>query len=464
MAEVTLRRSITLTECRCRRLRSFNGSARSRPPGRISRFLRSGPGFGRPGAPSGSSADCGFSPGNSARGQPRVPCRLPFQRQLHPFPHLPRWHHPRLGTGLSVAPAAPAVPHPEAPSAPTPAAAPHPDADAVGPTAYPPGTPDLENPVFPPRLPQPAGRPAAAAKKISTPDADPYGPTMPPPAPSVDPHAPTVPAPAPSVPDPHAPTVPAPANGAQQAAMPQSPSTLQQVGRLLPAILRPGRRASHLCSAAGRTSGQVYRGQPTGRRRGTRRDPDYIISTGTPEQLAAIQDEIGNLLAARAQAETAEAIDGRRGSAFTRPIGGRSNNPYRTPAQSQRPRRTSSGSRGGRPNKPAAATAATGIAGPGCRVSEPRGRHVRTDNPAGNFETFTSYASRASRRLRPEHAANERRCPQYPGRLFAQMAVSMATQNEAQPARQQELAGDAGRLDGAGEQAVTSEENLQDRE
>jgi hypothetical protein len=189
-------------------------------------------------------------------------------------------------------------------------------------------------------------------------------------------------------------------------------------------------------------------------------NPDYPSPPGTPEQLSAIQDEIANLLAARAQAETAEAtMDGEvqhhqsnqgpiqqavqeTAGAITAAQAHQQAVDRRKAANQEQQQRQqeSQGLVAGYPSRAAGMTALT--------------------IPLGIFEGFTSYASE----LPGDFGQNMLRMngdARHIQEAFAQMAVSMATQNDAQPARQQELSGDAGRLDGAAEQAVTSEQDLQ---
>jgi hypothetical protein len=189
-------------------------------------------------------------------------------------------------------------------------------------------------------------------------------------------------------------------------------------------------------------------------------NPDYSEPPGTPQQLEAIKVEIANLLANRARVEQAAARMGaqeQQHQAHQGPIqqavqetaGGVTAAQAHQQAvarreqanQAQQQRQQEAGSLiSGYPSRAAGLTVLT--------------------VPLAGFERFTHYASDlpgdvggAMERMN----ADAQRMQD----AFAQMATAMATQDEAQPARQQELQGDQSRIQAADAQATTAEQDLQ---
>jgi hypothetical protein len=207
-----------------------------------------------------------------------------------------------------------------------------------------------------------------------------------------------------------------------------------------------------------------YRAQYTvGRRPITgveRVNPNYPEPPGTPQQIAAIQDQIVNLLAARAQAEQAETqmtAQEQRHQANQAPLeeavqetagaipaaqahqGAVARREQANLEQQQR-QQEAQGLIAGYPSR-AAGLAALSV-------------------PLAGFERFTRYASvlpgdvgRAMIRMNNDATKLQQ--------AFAQMAATMVSQNEAQSARRQELQGDQEHLQQINEQAQTSEQDLQ---
>jgi hypothetical protein len=189
-------------------------------------------------------------------------------------------------------------------------------------------------------------------------------------------------------------------------------------------------------------------------------NPDYPSPPGTPQQLATIQQEIENILAARARAEQAEArmaTEERAAQANQGPIqesvqemngalsatqahqAAVANRQQANQAQQQR-QQESQGLIAGAPSRLAGLTALT--------------------IPLSAFERFSHYASVIPDPAGSKMAQMNRDSRQMLG-AFAEIIVAMATQNEEQPARQQSLQDDSGSLETTNEQGATSQENFQ---
>lgn len=189
-------------------------------------------------------------------------------------------------------------------------------------------------------------------------------------------------------------------------------------------------------------------------------NPKYPEPPGTPAQLKAIQGEIENILAARAQAEEAEqrmahqeqqhqANKGPIQQAVTGTQGGISavqahkeavaNREQANKEQQQR-QQQSQGLISGYPSRAAGIAALQG--------------------PLHAFQGFTHLASL----LPGDIGAAFHKMSQDADHLdqaFNHMNSSMEQQNQAQPARQQELQAHAGQIQATGQQANASQENLQ---
>ena len=238
-----------------------------------------------------------------------------------------------------------------------------------------------------------------------------------------------------------------------------APSTAEQVGQLfLPQVFGPDgqpqtpeqRAAAHNAHFTGDN------GAPEGVERV---NPEYPEPPGTPQQLAQIQTEIANLLAARARTERAErnmAAQEAKHRAGEAPVqqaiddtsaGVSASRAHeqsvarRAQANQEQQQRQQQGAGlvSGYPSRAAGLTAIT--------------------LPLAVFEGFTRFAS-----ILPGDAgdamarmnADARRLQD----AFAQMAATMLTQEETQPARQAELQGDQQRLQTTDAQAADSSTQL----
>jgi hypothetical protein len=189
-------------------------------------------------------------------------------------------------------------------------------------------------------------------------------------------------------------------------------------------------------------------------------NPNYPEPPGTPDQLAAIQDEIANLLGARAQAEQSEAAMAAQeqqhqvnqehaaqavqstAGALTATQAHQQAVARRTQANQQQQQRQqeSQGLVSGYPSR------AAGVAAVRIPLAAFQGfLYIATELPGDAGAAMQQMADDANRM----------------DQAFTQMDLSMEQQADAQPARQQELQGDQSRLETTDQQAQTSQDTLQ---
>ncbi len=192
-------------------------------------------------------------------------------------------------------------------------------------------------------------------------------------------------------------------------------------------------------------------------------NPDYPPPPGTPQQLQQIQDEIENILAARARAEQAEqrmAAQEQRHQANQGPIGKTvQETEGRLTAVQAHQQAVARRQQANQEQQQRQEQSQSLIEGYPSRAAGIGALRV----PLAAFQGFTHIASE----LPGDAGAAMLRMSRDADRLdqaFHQMDLSMNQQADAAPARQQELANDQSRLQAAGQQAETSEQDLQNAE
>ena len=243
------------------------------------------------------------------------------------------------------------------------------------------------------------------------------------------------------------------------AVSPTGPSTAEQVGALfVPQLFGPqGEAPTHEQQVAAHNAHFTADNRAA---EGVERvNPAYPEPPGTPQQLAQIQTEISNLLAARARTEQAEQRMAREESKHREgqaPIQQAIDDTHAgisaSQAHQQSVARHSAANQEQQGRQQQGSTLVSGY------PSRAAGIAALTV-PLGIFEGFTRYASilpgdagQAMSRMN----ADARRMEQ----AFAQMASTMLGQEQAQPARQAELQGDQQRLQTTNAQAADSNTQL----
>jgi Domain of unknown function (DUF4157) len=241
---------------------------------------------------------------------------------------------------------------------------------------------------------------------------------------------------------------------------PVVPSTLRQIGTMfLPQVFEPGGETMTLAQRQAAHRAQFTAdNQPS---QGVERvSPQYSNPPGTPQQLAAIQLEIENLLAARAMAEQAsqqmsqqEAHHQAQQHPIRQAVQDAGAALSASQAHQQAVARHEQTNQAQQQRQQEAQTLVSGY------PSRAAGIAVLTV-PLTIFRGFTSLGSHlpgsAGQKMSQMNQDSQRLQSD-----FAQMAVNMATQSDAQPARQQELQNDAARLQATNQQTTTTQENFQ---
>jgi DNA repair exonuclease SbcCD ATPase subunit len=240
----------------------------------------------------------------------------------------------------------------------------------------------------------------------------------------------------------------------------EAPGVASQIGQMfLPQVFGPSGEAPTQAEREASHRGRFAQDAQAGNTMVERVNPAYPPPPGTPQQLAAIQQEIENILAARAQAERAEtemesqqqvlqsdqapiqqAIDGADGGisavqAHQQAVARRAQ-----VNQEQQQRQQETGTLvSGYPSRAAGLTALT--------------------IPLEVFAGFTSLASHlpgdaGQSMAEMNQDANEIRS------AFAQMSAAMVSQEEAQPGRQAKLSGDQSRIETADTEAGASAQSV----
>jgi hypothetical protein len=239
------------------------------------------------------------------------------------------------------------------------------------------------------------------------------------------------------------------------------PGVATQVGQLfLPQLFAPEGEAPTPEQREASHRGRFASDAQAGNTMVERVNPEYPSPPGTPQQLQAIQQEIENILAARAQAETAEAkmgdqqqvlesdqapiqqaIDGADGgiSAVQAHREAVSRRTQVNQEQQQRQQETG-GLVSGYPSRATGLTALT--------------------IPLDIFAGFTSLASHLPGDAGAAMAEMNHDATQIQ-EAFAQMAASMVSQDEAQPERQVELTSQQSRIETTDAEATTSGQSVE---
>lgn len=239
-----------------------------------------------------------------------------------------------------------------------------------------------------------------------------------------------------------------------------APSTAEQVGQLfLPQVFGPEAGPQPTAEQRQAAHNAHFTGDNQAPEGVERVNPAYPAPPGTPQQLEQIQTEITNLLAARARTEQAERrmagqeAKHRAGEApIQQAIDDTAAGVSASQAQQQSVARHAAANQEQQSRQQQGAGLVSGY------PSRAAGLAVLTV-PLGIFEGFTRYAS-----ILPGDAgdamarmnADARRMQD----AFGQMAATMLTQEEAQPARQGELQGDQQRLQTTDAQASDSTSEL----
>jgi hypothetical protein len=188
-------------------------------------------------------------------------------------------------------------------------------------------------------------------------------------------------------------------------------------------------------------------------------NPKYTDPPGTPAQLKAIQAEIENLLAARAQAEQAEAKmtaaeshhQANQGP-IQQAVQGTQGGITATQAHQQAVARTQQSNQEQQQRQGETKSKVESYADRAAGIAA-------LETPLAAFQGFTHFASM----LPGDIGAAMHKMSQdadHMQKAFAQMGAAMVQQNSAQPARQQELQGHATQIQATGTKAKTSEEDL----
>lgn len=189
-------------------------------------------------------------------------------------------------------------------------------------------------------------------------------------------------------------------------------------------------------------------------------NPNYPPPPGTPQQLEAIQLEIQNLLAARAQAERAEtAMESQENvlqadqAPIQQALQGTDGGISAVQAHQEAVTRQQQVNQEQQQRQQETGTLVSGYPGRAAGLAT-------LTIPLAAFEGFTRYASHLPGDAGAAMADMNTDAVRIQ-EAFAQMAVAMASQDEAQPTRQQELAADQGRIQTTDDQASTSQQDME---